>query len=184
MTAMAATERPEATIDVRIARIEQLFNSFDPSPFDERDLDDDAESHIYGWARELPPNAAISILLHMPFDEAQRAQERGLASALSHYFEVRAEAIDRDRRELFRLGWRYLAVGLLVLTACLLISQVLPAAIGSGPVTRVFQEGLIILGWVANWKPLETFLYDWWPLKRRADLYRRIAAARIDIQIQ
>jgi hypothetical protein len=171
----------EATIEVRISRIEQLFNSFDPSPFDDRDLDDDAEAHIAGWARELPKDATIRILLHMPAEEAHRAQDRALGAALTHYFEVRAGWIDRDRRELFRLGWRYLAVGLIVLSMCLLISQLLPAVMGTGSATRIAQEGLIILGWVANWKPIETFLYDWWPLKRRADLYRRIASADVAI---
>jgi hypothetical protein len=83
-------------IEIRIARIDQLFNSFDPSPFDERDLDDDAESHIAGWARELPKDVPIRLLLHMPKEEAQRAQERGLAGALTHYFEV-ASAMDRKR---------------------------------------------------------------------------------------
>jgi hypothetical protein len=175
-------ESREGLIEVRIARIEQLFNSFDPSPFDERDLDDDAETHIASWARELPKDAPIRLLLHMPEGEAQRARERGLASALTHYFELRSQWIDRDRRELFRLGWRYLAVGFVVLAACLLISQILPRLLGDGPTTRIIQEGLVILGWVANWKPLETFLYDWWPLKRRADLYRRIAAADVDIR--
>ena len=170
-----------ATIEVRISRIEQLFNSFDPSPFDDRDLDGDAEQHIAGWARELPKDAPIRILLHMPPDEARRATERGLGLALTHYFATRAEWIDRDRRELFRLGWRYLGIGLVVLSGCLLLSQLLPNLIGTSPATRILQEGLIILGWVANWKPIETFLYDWWPLKRRADLYRRIAAAQVTI---
>ncbi|MGE5266495.1 MAG: hypothetical protein ACM3L9_03925 [Deltaproteobacteria bacterium] len=169
-------------IEIRITRIEQLFNSFDPSPFDERDLDDDAESHIASWARELPEHAPIRILIHMPEDEAERARERGLAGALTHYFEERAEWIDRDRRELFRLGRRYLLVGLAILTVCLAVSQMLPRLIGPGPTTDIIQEGLVILGWVANWKPIEIFLYDWWPLKRRADLYRRIAAA--DVQIR
>jgi hypothetical protein len=175
-------ESTDGLIEVRIARIEQLFNSFDPSPFDERDLDDDAESHIAGWARELPKDAPIRLLLHMPKEEAQRAKERGLAAALTHYFELRAQWIERDRRELFRLGWRYLAIGIVVLTACLLLSQLLPRLLGEGPTTKIIQEGLVILGWVANWKPLETFLYDWWPLKRRADLYRRIAAADVEIR--
>jgi hypothetical protein len=175
-------ESSDGLIEVRIARIEQLFNSFDPSPFDERDLDDDAEAHIADWARELPKDAPIRLLLHMPKEEAQRAEERGLAAALTHYFELRAQWIERDQRELFRLGWRYLAVGFVVLTACLLLSQLLPRLIGEGPTTKVIQEGLVILGWVANWKPLETFLYDWWPLKRRADLYRRIAAADVKIR--
>jgi hypothetical protein len=167
-------------IEIRIARIDQLFNSFDPSPFDERDLDDDAEAHIADWARELPKDAPIRLRLHMPKEEAQRAEERGLAAALTRYFEQRAQWIERDQRELFRLGWRYLAMGFVVLTACLLLSQLLPRLLGDGQTTRIIQEGLVILGWVANWKPLETFLYDWWPLKRRADLYRRIAAADVE----
>jgi hypothetical protein len=169
-------------IEIRITRIEQLFNSFDPSPFDERDLDDDAESHIASWARELPEHEPIRVLIHMPEDEARRARERGLAAAFTHYFEVRAQAVDRDRRELFRLGRRYLLVGLAILTVCLALSQMLPRLIGPGPTTGIIQEGLIILGWVANWKPIEIFLYDWWPLKRRADLYRRIAAADVEIR--
>ena len=37
-------------------------------------------------------------------------------------------------------------------------------------------------GWVANWKPIEIFLYDWWPLARRRDLYRRLAAARVEVR--
>jgi hypothetical protein len=178
---MMQTKPHEATIEVRISRIEQLFNSFDPSPFDERDLDDDAEAHIAGWAQELPKDAAIRITLQMPPDEFRRAQGRDLGAALTHYFAERAQWFDRDRRELYRLGWRYFAVGLLVLSVCLLLSQILPSLLGTGPATRIVQEGLIILGWVANWKPMETFLYDWWPLKRRADLYRRIASAEVDI---
>lgn len=170
------------TIEVRISRTEQLFNSFDPSPFDERDLDKDAEAHIAGWARELPADAPIRILLHLPPGEALRAQERELALALTNYFRVRAEWIDRDRRELFRLGWRYLSISIPILTACLLASHFLPSLIGVGPLAGIVQESLVILGWVANWKPLETFLYDWWPLQRQARLYRRIADAAVEIR--
>jgi hypothetical protein len=75
-------ESSDGLIEVRIARIEQLFNSFDPLPFDERDLYDDAESHIAGWARELPRDAPIRLLVHMPKEEAQRAKERGLDKSI------------------------------------------------------------------------------------------------------
>ena len=47
--------------------------------------------------------------------------------------------------------------------------------------SRFLEEGLIIVGWVANWKPLEIFLYDWWPLARRRNLYRRLAAAKVTV---
>ena len=44
----------------------------------------------------------------------------------------------------------------------------------------VALSGLLILGWVANWKPLETFLYDWWPIRRRLRLYRRLQKAPVE----
>ena len=92
--------------------------------------------------------------------------------------------IDRDLKELFRTGRRYLSVGAPVLILCLFMSQLARSSLGSGPLARALEESFIIVGWVANWKPMETFLYDWWPLKRRRDLYRRLAAASVKINIQ
>jgi hypothetical protein len=53
------------------------------------------------------------------------------------------------------------------------------AAFGAEGIGRALNEGLLILGWVANWRPLEIFLYDWWPLTRRRDLYRRLSNAKV-----
>jgi hypothetical protein len=170
------------TIDIRLAKLDQLFNSFDPSPFRERDLDTDAEEHIVSWARELEAGP-IGLVIHLPAHEIARADAVDLKSALANYFTDRADQLDRERRELFRLGRRYLAVGLPILILCLIASHRAEAWIGAGTFSRIVQESLIIVGWVANWKPLETFLYDWWPLRRRADLYRRIAVAQIGMEV-
>jgi hypothetical protein len=62
------------------------------------------------------------------------------------------------------------------------MSAAITRILGAGTVSRFFEEGLIILGWVANWKPIQTFLYDWWPVARRRDLYRRLARARVELQ--
>ena len=42
----------------------------------------------------------------------------------------------------------------------------------TGPALR---ESLVIAGWVALWRPLEIFLYDWWPIRAEAKLYDRLA---------
>jgi hypothetical protein len=173
---------PEGVIEVRIRELAQLFNSLDPSPFHERDLDHDAEEYIVGWARELPADAALRLVVHLPEAEARKAVERDLARSLANYFGDRAETLDRDMRELFRIGRRYLSIGLPVLLACLTASQLVHGALGAGPLTRALEESLIILGWVANWKPIETFLYDWFPIKRRRDVYRRLRDATVEIQ--
>lgn len=171
-----------AVIEVRIRELAQLFNSFDPSPFHERDLDSDAEEYIVGWARELPSDAALRIVVHLPEDEARKARERGLGAALANYFGERAAMQQRELNELFRVGRLYLLIGILVLVACLLGSQMARMYLGVGPMESVIAESLVLVGWVANWKPIETFLYDWWPLKRRRDLYRRLAQAAVDIK--
>jgi hypothetical protein len=39
--------------------------------------------------------------------------------------------------------------------------------LASHPVGRVIEESLLIFCWVANWRPIEIFLYEWWPIIRR-----------------
>ena len=178
---MSGIDLPEGVIKLRLSRVDQLFNSLDPSPFHERDLDTNAEEYVVAWARELPAGAALRIRIELPAEELRRARARGVETALGNYFSYRTDLIDHDLRELFRLGRLYLAVGLIVLMLCLLASQLLRTSFADNPFMRVIEESLLILGWVANWKPLETFLYDWWPIRRRLKLYRRLAAAPTEL---
>ncbi len=178
---MKESTSESGVIEIRLRELSQLFNSLDPSPFHERELDDDAADYIVSWARELPKQARIRIVIHLPEAEVRRAEERGLELAITNHFAERAAAVEREQRELSRLGTRYLAIGIFVLLVCLGASQIARANLGSGPLARAIEEGLVILGWVANWRPIETFLYDGWPLRRRHALYRRLAAAAVEI---
>lgn len=42
-------------IELRLRHVNQLFNSLDPSPFYEQDLDSDAEEFIVGWVAVWRP---------------------------------------------------------------------------------------------------------------------------------
>jgi hypothetical protein len=90
---------------------------------------------------------------------------------------------EREQRELFRIGRRSLAIGIFVLACCLTASQTLAPFIPNTTLARVIEESLIIVGWVANWRPLEIYLYDWWPIRRNIGLYRRIATATVTVTI-
>lgn len=169
-------------IAVRVHSINQLFNTFDPSPFREKDLDDGVEEFIVGWARELPPNAQFRILIHLPAHEAEKPEARDIEPAFAHYFRYCAQASRRELRELLRIGWRSLLIGIGVLLACLAASQIPVRLIDNPTVARVLEESLILVGWVANWRPLEIYLYQWWPIVRRMRLYRRIAAAPVEVK--
>jgi hypothetical protein len=171
-----------AEIAIRVRSVGQLFDTLDPSPFREKDLDKHAEDFIVGWVRELAPTAKFEIVVHLPQEEAARPEAGRIGEAIANYFESRAQQFDREQRELFRIGRRSLAIGLPVLAACLAASQLIAPLIPNETLARIVRESLIIVGWVANWRPIEIYLYGWLPLSRQRRLYRRIAAAPVIVK--
>lgn len=174
-----AGDRP---IELKIREIGQLFQSLDPLPFRERDLDAAVEEYVVAWAREQGGARPIHVLVHLPADEAEREEAGHIADAIRNYFAYRAEVAGWELKELFRVGRASLAIGLMVLALCVVLGAEVSGRVGDGYVGRFFGEGLIILGWVANWRPIQIFLYDWWPLTRRRRLYERLARAAIDLR--
>ncbi len=173
-----------ASIELQVDEAAQLFNTLDPFPFRERDLDREAEEFIVGWARELPRTKPFRIVLHMPEKECKPETAAQLREALSRYFAYRADMVGRDLKEMFRVGRLSLLIGIAVLAACIAIAGFARQALGAGEVSRFVNESVVILGWVANWRPIEILLYDWWPLARRRNLFRRLAAAAVKLQPQ
>jgi hypothetical protein len=168
-------------IEVRVERVGQLFHTLDPFPFRERDLDAGVEEYVVGWAGEIAGYHPISIVIHMPPAEAQRDEAQHIEEAIRNYFAYRAGVLGWDLRDLFRIGRASLTIGIAVLAACIVVGKVAGGFLGTGYVGRFFDEGLIILGWVANWRPVEIFLYDWWPIVRRRQLYLRLAQVPVQI---
>jgi hypothetical protein len=171
----ASNARP---IELRVREIGQLFQSLDPLPYRERDLDERVEEYVVGWAGEMA-RAPIEIVIHLPSVEAARDEASHIEEAIQNYFAYRAEVIGWDLRDLFRVGRAALLAGLVVLATCVVLGRLLGERLGEGYLGRFFEEGLIILGWVANWRPIQIFLYDWQPLARRRRLYLRLAKAAV-----
>jgi ABC-type spermidine/putrescine transport system permease subunit I len=178
---MDDTEQGEL-IELRVEHVAQLFHTLDPFPFRERDLDREAEEFIVGWARELPVGRPISIVVHLPEIETKASVADELNEAFRRYFSDRSSAVQSEIKELFRIGRRSLWIGISILVACLLASHLAAGYLIESPFRRLVEESFLILGWVANWRPLEIFLYDWLPLVRNRDLYRRLAAAKLDLK--
>jgi len=151
-----------ATIQLRIHELRQLFNSIDPSPFRERDLDPDCEEFIVSWAREQPP--------------AELAAD--VPSAVHSHFAREAALQELHRRRILREGRLSLAVGLVLLVLCEGTAALVPAA-GLGTPGEIVREGLIIAGWLVMWHPLEVLLYGIWPVVRERRLLERLAAADV-----
>jgi hypothetical protein len=101
-------------------------------------------------------------------------------TSVQRYFEYRGQQEQRRLSELWRIGRFSLLVGLAFLAVCFTAANLLGEDNGGQhPMLKLFRESLIIVGWVALWRPLEIFLYDWWPIARHRSLYRRLAKADV-----
>ena len=168
------------TIEVRVAELRQLFNAIDPSPFRERDLDPRAEEFIVDWARDLPRDVPLALRVHLERSAGWADEAELLRQAIHQYFQARAAGARRRLRDLFRRGRISLAIALVFLAASMTLSDLIGNA-GDGGFAPILREGFLIGGWVAMWRPLEVFLYDWWPIRGEVQLFERLSAMPVGI---
>ncbi len=159
----------------------QLFNTIDPSPFHEKDLDHDAEEFIVSWTREFPLGEPVVLVIYMSELPVGKDIERLTEQSVHNYFAYRAGLVRMEFRQLMKDGRQSLLIGGLFLGACLTASNVL---IGQAPETflSVLRESLTIAGWVAMWRPMEIFLYEWWPLQRRKRIYEKMSRMKVEVR--
>lgn len=164
-------------IELRLSNIDQFFNSLDPSPFHSRDLDDDAVEWLMDSMRELSFIKEIKLIIYLP-DDSENNIEAMIQQAINYFFTYRARVHRQHLRSMLRDGEISLVIGLVFLTFCIAFIKLLPMLGGGADVLR---EGLLIIGWVAFWRPLQIFLYDWWPFLRDARLCERIARLPVEV---
>lgn len=175
---------PAATpvMELRLNSLQQLFNSLDPSRFLERDLDADAEAFILGWAEELPRTGEFRLVVHVRAYPEEPGRITQTGDAIRNYFGMRTDAASREFRQLLRYGRLTLVIGLSFLAVCLLTARYLGEVAGGHAVIEILSESLMIGGWVAMWRPMQTFLYDWWPVARRRRVLARLARVEVEIR--
>lgn len=166
-------------IDLQLERLHQLVHHLDPSPFPNRDLNPDAERYIVEAARELPHAEPWALALWLPAEELGADAGERVGKTLRHYFQWKAETARQRLREHLRAAWRAALLGLTFMALCMLVRNLLAPL--QHLLASTAAEGLLVIGWVALWRPLEMFLYDWWPLEREARLMQRLAALEVSL---
>ena len=167
------------SIKLKLRDMNQLFNSMDPSPFIEKDLDDDAEEFIVSWAREFPPDAPVKLCVQLEQWPAEDPKEL-IQQAVHNHFAHRAELTDLEFRGLMKQGRTSLLIGLSCLATCLFASKALLHG-DAGTWASILRESLTIAGWVAMWRPMQIYLYDWWPLRLRGRIFAKLSHMPVEI---
>ncbi|WBS03066.1 hypothetical protein OU994_01785 [Pseudoduganella sp. SL102] len=173
-------QHPTHTLELRVRELSQLFNSLDPTPFLNRDLDRSCEAYIENWALPLPFDSRLQLVIHV--EQPVSAAEAGelLADAIHNHYGYKIELVRGELGQLLSQGRASLAIGLVFVAACLTAGELISGAF-PGHAAKIARESLTIIGWVAMWRPVQIFLYDWWPLKRRIRTLENLRFARVSV---
>lgn len=160
-------------IELELKSLLQLFDSFDPAPFREKDLNLDAEEYLYNAVDEFPMKKPLEIMIYLPPSEVTAEIETDLKEAIKNHFSYKKLLADIELKRLLYQGRKNLIIALTFLFLCLMMIRLL-ATFEESLAKTLFSEGLLIIGWVAMWEPVNIFLYGWWPIVHKRNIYEKI----------
>jgi hypothetical protein len=168
------------TLELRVREVQQLFNSLDPSPFLTKDLDRACEAFIDSWALSLPHDSDLQLTIHVAQLPSPEAAVALVADAIHNHYVEKIALVRGELRQMLRMGRLSLGVGLVFVVSCLLLAEAITSLM-PGHAAKIARESLTIIGWVAMWRPVQIFLYDWWPLTGRIKVFENLRFARINV---
>jgi hypothetical protein len=166
-----------AAVNIYVRDLSQMFNSLDPSPFWDRDLDREAAEFIEEEFSERLAAQGWNLYVHA---HGGGTSPKDLQTALANYYGRMAGSARRVIREHVRSSEWTLVAGTGVFLLSMGLRSMLEGLLGTLP--QILDEGLIILAWLALWRPAEMLLYGWVPLRRKQQLYERLAGIRVFVR--
>ncbi|MGH1469003.1 MAG: hypothetical protein ACRBBP_09015 [Bdellovibrionales bacterium] len=170
-------EKDKYIVELAVPDYNHLFDGRDPARFRQKDLDDDAVDYIVSSIQEvtLPKLSHIEIY----FDQVFSQEEQNIVvDAIHTFFQYESEMMSRKINSTFRKGLKSLFIGIVFLSFAILGSLALKNT--DHFLGLFFKEGVLLIGWVSMWKPINIFLYDWWPLADLKKIYDKLSVVRID----
>ena len=169
----------QTRIALDVHNVKQLFATFDPSPFTETSLNTTAAQFIASEAWYAPRRHRFVIALSIRGRPAETEDAARLEDVLQMHFARLAKGEDQNFRKLIRTGLISLAIGMCVLALCTMLSRAVDNSSLPDGWREGLRDGISVFGWVANWRPTQILFYDWWPIRRSRNLYRRLATATV-----
>jgi hypothetical protein len=167
-------------IDIFLTNILQLFDRIDPSPFREKDLDDDFVKYLVLCMRELHSVSKVKLVIKMTEHNPKYLKGHDIEEAIQNFFSFEVENTQNELSQLFRQGRWALFMGILFLILCQ-FGVFFLAQNFSGVLVSALQEGITVMGWVALWWPINMFLYEWWPYKDDIKLFERLKKVKVEV---
>jgi hypothetical protein len=178
------TERDRnVTITFGFSAPDQLFDDADPHPLPDKELTELAEDTFFGYVDEYHPKKPLEIVVEMPKNDLP-GMETLIPTAIQHHFSRRVTGLEHEMR-LFKNEGTYSTI-ITIITAIIGMSFIVLYRTGNITetwYTFVIAFMLLIANWATMWHTIEMYLYDYRNLRRKIQLYRKIAGIPISVRM-
>ncbi len=167
---------------LQLADIEDFFHKPDISPFSHDYRVYSYTSGIEYLAKELYANPSLKkvrVTLLLPTDKIQPGLEQQTQEAVLRYCSGRVKEIEQDTRGLRRHALQVLLVALVGLVVFIGLGSEL--TYNASIITRFLGQGLIVLGWVFVWFPLDSIFFGAQYSHLDARIYKKLMKMQLTL---
>ncbi len=170
-------------VTLHLIDIEHFFSKPEISPLSPNYQVYSFTSGIEYLARELyahPAVNAVNVTLLLPVDKIQPGLEQQIKEALPRYCSGRVREIEQHLRGLRRHALQALLVALVGLVAFIGLGSELTYS--PELLLRLLGQGLIVLGWVFVWFPLDTIIFGSQYYQLDPRIYKRLMNMQLTLK--
>lgn len=171
---MAANE----IITIRIKSITELLFSEGAAFTGNKKIRPEAEEYILDEAGKIKLSMNLALIIHVrePFSSTDNA-----TAAIRDHFKHKKDKSERSFKRVLQTGWKSLFIAITFLAFVVTITLGMSNFFKDSGFMITLREVLVIIGWVALWRPADILLYEWRPFKKESKLFHRLANCDIRI---
>jgi hypothetical protein len=117
------------------------------------------------------------------WSEASTLDEAAVQKAFRNHFDYELGRARRHVRTSARSARNGFLLGVGLMALLRVLSEVFVMQLSPGDARRILHEGLVIVSWVALWRPIELVLYDFWPVREKRRIIERLRDAEVSLRV-
>jgi hypothetical protein len=170
-----------AEIILKLENVDQMLIVPSDVFYGKRMLNRNAEEFLIEESEKHSYRTAIYLKIYLPPDALNRSQE--IEAAVHQHFTYRKNKSLKQLNRTLQLGWTGLLIAIVFLSLLVSFTLHVIRQMPDGGLSVIFREIVIILGWVALWRPADLLLYQWRQFKREVNLFRKLEQCKVEIVI-
>lgn len=156
-------------VELNLDNYDDLFNSWDGSALDRKELDPELSHFLERASYELPLKEKVELCFYLPEEKQDEGLEADSRATIKNNFRMNLFFIDQDLKNNKKKIMTYIVMGLLFLITAYLIPENKDLSL----LISLLMEGLFVGGWVFLWEAFSIFFFGSRELKEKKKRYLR-----------